>query len=166
MSANEAIQNPNYLRHNPVIYNLAFARRTGGFKVFYFWQLSAVTKGICWQTFCIDGLVYTLHDMFAKMPLLNELSKNMPGVNLVMLATDDASASDQVKSILAENELNKLDNWIFADTNPQKLRYEIDPKWYGEVPRTYFVDKNHQRVGVSGALSRETYETMLKELFN
>ena len=90
----------------------------------------------------------------------------MTAVILAMLATDDASASDQVKSILVGNELNKLDNWIFADANAQKLRYEIDPKWYGEVPRTYFVDKNHQRVGVSGALSRETYETMLKEIFN
>ncbi|HQV89296.1 MAG TPA: TlpA disulfide reductase family protein [Nitrosomonas sp.] len=113
-------------------------------------------------------MVWSIHctTCLQKMPLLNELSKNMPGVNLVMLATDDASASDQVKSILVGNELNKLDNWIFADANAQKLRYEIDPKWYGEVPRTYFVDKNHQRVGVSGALSRETYETMLKEIFN
>lgn len=101
-----------------------------------------------------------------KMPLMSELRKSMPDIHLIMLATDDTSATDRVKSILTENELNQADNWIFADTNPQKLRYEIDPKWYGEVPRTYFVDKDHQRVGISGSVPREKLETMLKKLFN
>jgi len=56
-------------------------------------------------------MVWSIHctTCLQKMPLLNELSKNIPGVNLVMLATDDASVSDQVKSILAGNELNKLE---------------------------------------------------------
>ena len=101
-----------------------------------------------------------------KMPVMSELQKTMPGVNLIMLATDDASATDQVKSILTGNELNHADNWIFADANAQKLRYEIDPKWYGEVPRTYFLNKEHQRIGVSGSVSREKLESMFKEIFN
>lgn len=101
-----------------------------------------------------------------KMPLMSELRKSMPDIHLIMLATDDASATDRAMSILTENELNQTDNWIFADANLQKLRYEIDPKWYGEVPRTYFVDKDHQRVGVSGSVPREKLETMLKKLFN
>lgn len=90
----------------------------------------------------------------------------MPDINLILLATDDASASNQALSILTGNELNNADNWIFADANPQKLRYEIDPQWYGEVPRTYFLDKDHQRVGVSGSVSGETLETMLKAIIN
>lgn len=101
-----------------------------------------------------------------KMPLMNELRKSMPDINMIMLATDDASAADQVKSILTGSELNQVDNWIFADANPQKLRYEIDPKWYGEVPRTYFLDKDHQRLGISGSVPRETLETILKKIFN
>ena len=83
-----------------------------------------------------------------------------------MIATDDVSATNQVRSILNENKLDQVDNWIFADANPQKLRYEIDPKWYGEVPRTYFLDKDHQRVGISGSVPRETMETMIREIFN
>lgn len=101
-----------------------------------------------------------------KMPVMSELQKSMPGVNLIMLATDDASATDKVNTILTGNELNQADNWIFADTNAQKLRYEIDPKWYGEVPRTYFLNKEHHRVGVSGSVSREKLETLFKEIFN
>ena len=101
-----------------------------------------------------------------KMPVMSELRKSMPGVNLIMLATDDASATHQVNSILTGNQLDHADNWIFADANAQKLRYEIDPKWYGEVPRTYFLNKEHQRVGVSGSVSREKLESLFKEIFN
>ncbi|MBL8496966.1 MAG: redoxin domain-containing protein [Nitrosomonas sp.] len=113
-------------------------------------------------------MIWSIHcaSCLKKMPVMSELQKSMPGVNLIMLATDDASATDQVKSILTGNELSHTDNWIFADANAQKLRYEIDPKWYGEVPRTYFLNKEHQRVGVSGSVSREKLESMFKEIFN
>ncbi len=101
-----------------------------------------------------------------KMPVMSELHKRMPEVNLIMLAIDDASASEQANTILAEHELNQSDNWIFAEANPQKLRYEIDPKWYGEVPRTYFIDKNHQRIGISGSVPDERIEAMIKAILN
>lgn len=101
-----------------------------------------------------------------KMPTMSELHRLMPGINLITLATDDISASEQASSILTEHKLNQTDNWIFADTNPQKLRYEIDPKWYGEVPRTYFIDKNHQRIGISGSVPDEKIEAMIKAILN
>lgn len=85
---------------------------------------------------------------------------------MVMLATDDASATDEVQQILAKNELTGLENWLFADENPQKLRYEIDPKWYGELPRTYFLNKKHDREGFSGVLSQEDYESRFKKMLN
>jgi hypothetical protein len=44
--------------------------------------------------------------------------------------------------------------------------FEIDPKWYGELPRTYFLDAAHQRTGVSGVLSKEDYETMFTRILN
>jgi len=111
-------------------------------------------------------MIWSIHcsTCLKKMPVLSELRKNMPDLNLIMLATDDISATDQVNSILNNNELSQADNWIFADANPQKLRYEIDPKWYGEVPRTYFLDKNHQRIGISGSVPPNTLETMLKNI--
>jgi hypothetical protein len=44
---------------------------------------------------------------------------------------------------------------MFSDENSDKLRFEIDPKWYGELPRTYFFNAAHQRVGMSGVLSKK-----------
>lgn len=109
-----------------------------------------------WSTECASCI--------KKMPLLSELRKKMPDINLIMIATDNVANSDQVKSILTANNLDQIDNWIFAEGNSTKLRREIDAKWFGEVPRTYFIDKNHERIAISGALPREYYETVIKTI--
>jgi hypothetical protein len=108
----------------------------------------------------------TCSSCLKDMALLNTMHKANPAVNMVMLATDDASATDDIQKILAKNDLAGLENWLFADENPQKLRYEIDPKWYGELPRTYFLNKKHEREGVSGVLSQEDYEALFKKILN
>jgi thiol-disulfide isomerase/thioredoxin len=106
----------------------------------------------------------TCSSCLKDMALLSKMHKENPKINMVMLATDDASESEQIQKILVKNELTGLENWLFADENPQKLRYEIDPKWYGELPRTYFLNKNHEREGVSGVLSQQDYEAMFKKI--
>lgn len=108
----------------------------------------------------------TCSSCLKDMALLNKMHKSRPEIDTVMLATDDASATGQIQQILAKNELTGLENWFFADENPQKLRYEIDPEWYGELPRTYFLNKKHEREGVSGVLSQEDYEAMFKKILN
>lgn len=108
----------------------------------------------------------TCSSCLKDMALLNKMHKMHPEINMVMLTTDDASATDDIQKILAKNELTGLENWLFADENPQKLRYEIDTKWYGELPRTYFLNKKHEREGVSGVLSQVDYETSFKKILN
>lgn len=100
------------------------------------------------------------------MTLINELRQTHPDFKIIMLAADDLSAKPQVASILKKSTLNTLENWVYADENTQKLQYEIDPKWYGELPRTYFFDSTHKREGVSGVLSRQDYEARLAKLKN
>ncbi|MCP5242955.1 MAG: TlpA family protein disulfide reductase [Burkholderiales bacterium] len=111
-----------------------------------------------WSTTCASCL--------EKMPLLNELQKNQSDVRIIMLSVDDAADKKQVQAILTENGLTDLENWIFADENAQRLRYEIDPQWFGELPRTYFLNSNHEREGISGALSYEDYQSIFKVLVN
>jgi thiol-disulfide isomerase/thioredoxin len=95
------------------------------------------------------------------MALLNGINKAHPDIKMIMLATDDLSASADISKILEKSDLANLENWVYADENTQKLQYEIDPKWYGELPRTYFFNATHQREGISGVLSRQDYETRL-----
>lgn len=101
-----------------------------------------------------------------KMPLLSELKKAWPDIHVITLSTDDIADGNQIREILTEFNLDTAENWIFADSNAQKLRYTIDPKWFGELPRTYFIDKTRQRKGISGGLTREQYESVFRELLN
>jgi thiol-disulfide isomerase/thioredoxin len=100
------------------------------------------------------------------MSLIKELHQAHPDFKIIMLAADDLAASPQIASILKKSDLTTLENWVYADENTQKLQYEIDPKWYGELPRTYFFDSTHQREGFSGVLSRQDYEARLVKLKN
>ncbi|MFU8790212.1 MAG: hypothetical protein ACNA7G_14370 [Methylobacter sp.] len=63
-----------------------------------------------------------------------------------------------------ENFLSGIENWVYANENTQKLQFEIDPGWYGELPRTYFFDSSHQCTGVSGTLSKADYDEMFGKI--
>lgn len=89
------------------------------------------------------------------MTLLNEIHRENPNLKIIMLAADEPSVGEQVKQLLSKYKMDAVENWLFADENSEKLRFEIDPKWYGELPRTYFFNAAHQRVGISGVLSKK-----------
>lgn len=92
--------------------------------------------------------------------LLAQIRDRLPGLPLVLVSTDDVSDEVAASAALKDFRMDREESWIFAD-DAQKLRYEIDPDWYGELPRAYFYDASHQRAGVSGRLSRERIEIWL-----
>jgi len=95
------------------------------------------------------------------MDVLYTTQQKHPELKIVMLSTDEPIAIAEVEDILAKHHLIKLDNWIFGNDDAQKLRYEIDPRWYGELPRTYFFTSSHTRVGKSGALKIDELEEQI-----
>ncbi|WP_019866196.1 TlpA family protein disulfide reductase [Methylovulum miyakonense] len=100
------------------------------------------------------------------MALLRDIHKQKPALKIILLAADDLSASAQIHGIFEKLQLTDLENWVFADDNDRKLRFEIDPKWYGEIPRTYFFDAAQQRTGVSGVLPKAKYDAMIGKILN
>jgi hypothetical protein len=98
------------------------------------------------------------------MAALKEVHKAQPDFKIVMLSTDDIAETAEAQKILLSNQLTDIEHWIYAEENTQKLQYAIDPKWYGELPKTYFFNKAGQREGVSGALSKEEYEALISKI--
>jgi thiol-disulfide isomerase/thioredoxin len=96
-----------------------------------------------------------------ELTLLSAVKKRHPDFHLVLISTDASEQSAQVASILASHRLVISDAWLFSETSAERLRYAIDPSWYGEMPRSYFYDPEHNRVGVSGALKAEQIESWL-----
>lgn len=131
-------------------------------------ELSAFTSGSYQQILASNAgqpfmlVIWSINcpSCLKDMELLSNIHKSRPELKMIMLAADEPSATEQIQQILDKNQLSGIENWAYADENTQKLQFEIDPKWYGELPRTYFFDKAHQRTGVSGVLSKEDYDAM------
>ena len=60
-----------------------------------------------------------------------------------------------------------LDNWIFSDADEEKLRYDIDARWFGDLPRSYFFPVKGKIKRLKGALtSAELLELFQPTLIN
>ena len=85
--------------------------------------------------------------------MLGDLLKQQPKLALVVISTDSPDNMDEIKTRLKEFKLNHINAWVFDNGIAQQLRYEIDPNWYGELPRSYLFNASHQRHAVTGVLN-------------
>lgn len=91
------------------------------------------------------------------LALLSKLSQRHPRLDLVLIAADTPEQAEEAASTLRPYRFKQAEQWIFADEFTERLRYSIDRKWHGELPRTYFYDAAHQVQAISGKLDeRET----------
>ncbi|HEX4943101.1 MAG TPA: TlpA disulfide reductase family protein [Usitatibacteraceae bacterium] len=85
-----------------------------------------------------------------EMPLWRELRARYPGVPVVLVATDGPPELDRIRTFLRRNDPGPVEHWRYADEFEERIRFAIDPKWRGELPRTYFHDAAHKVEAVSG----------------
>lgn len=94
-----------------------------------------------------------------------ELVRKYPKFDLVVISTDTPEEVDSVSDTLNTFSLGKSETWLFADSNTDRLRYEIDKKWYGELPRTYFFGADGKTNALSGKLEQKDVEQWIKEQY-
>lgn len=92
---------------------------------------------------------------FYEMKAIGELQHSAANIFVVTVATDPFLPAETVNEIHRENQLNTLSRWVFAEPYPEGLYFDIDQHWRGELPRTYFVDKNCQATGHSGVIKKK-----------
>ena len=63
--------------------------------------------------------------------------------------------------VLGSYELGSAETWNFGDAGVDRLRHAIDPRWYGEMPRSYLYDASGRRIGISGALTPDLLQDWL-----
>ena len=84
-----------------------------------------------------------------ELPLWATLQRS--GMNLVMVAADEATGDvDELSATLSKAGLRNAESWAFADSFQEKLRFEIDPKWRGELPRTLLIAKDGTMTAMPG----------------
>ncbi|TXK96401.1 hypothetical protein BMR07_07340 [Methylococcaceae bacterium CS1] len=102
----------------------------------------------------------------SEMELIHKLHQQRPELNLIMLAVDGPEFHQEMGQIIKQNKLEEIEHWGFAEDNSPVLRYLIDSRWYGELPRSYFFDSQHNKVGISGVLSEQQYNEKITQFYN
>ncbi len=96
-----------------------------------------------------------------ELDMLGKLKQADPALPLVVISTDSIEKREEAVDILQGYALDGVPTWMFADTFVERLRFSIDPMWYGELPRSYFFAPDHSFTAHSGILTAEK----LAELF-
>ncbi|MDT8428301.1 MAG: hypothetical protein RQ757_06005 [Pseudomonadales bacterium] len=97
-----------------------------------------------------------------ELDMLGNMLASHPDLPLVLISTDPISERQAAADILEEAGLAGHPSWIFADEFTQKLRYSIDPQWFGELPRSYYYDAAHNNTAHSGIMTREMLADFIK----
>lgn len=87
-----------------------------------------------------------------ELKALGALKKAYPKLEVVLIAADSPDDAPQAEKAVQSYGLGKVPQWIFSDEAPERLRFEIDPRWHGELPRTYLYDRSHVVQAVSGVI--------------
>jgi thiol-disulfide isomerase/thioredoxin len=86
-----------------------------------------------------------------EMPKWGRLLKERPDLNLIAIDADLVpNAAELVKDELAKTGLAGAENWMFADDFVERLRFEINPRWRGEIPMTLMIARDGKTTTIEG----------------
>ena len=78
-----------------------------------------------------------------ELPLLGAFMKDHPGIDVVTISADLVpDLSGATRSMLQASGLGSAENWIFSDGFVERLRFEIDPNWQGDIPRSMLISRD------------------------
>lgn len=87
-----------------------------------------------------------------ELPELGEFMKQHPAVDVVTIDADLVPNSDAATlSMLKDAGLASAENWTFDDGFAERLRYEIDPTWQGDIPRTILISRSGAIATIEGS---------------
>jgi thiol-disulfide isomerase/thioredoxin len=86
-----------------------------------------------------------------EMPQWGRLLRERADLNLVVIDADlIPNQVEDASDMLVKTGLAGAENWIFADPFTERLRFEIDPSWHGEIPRTVLIARDGKATLIEG----------------
>ena len=87
-----------------------------------------------------------------ELPELGEFMKHHPAIDVVTISADLVpNLAPATRSMLQNAGLSSAENWIFSDGFAERLRFEIDPTWQGDIPRTMLISSNGEITTIDGS---------------
>lgn len=88
-----------------------------------------------------------------ELPLLGAFLKEEPHLDVVMISADLVPSMRDATWVMLKNAgLDNAENWIFSDGFVERLRFEIDPAWQGDIPRTVLISRDGAVTTVEGTI--------------
>ena len=99
-----------------------------------------------------------------EMPVWGKLLQERPDLDLVVINADLVpNEPGAVRAMLAQTGLARAENWTFGDGFVERLRYEIDPQWQGDIPRTLLLARDGSITVIEGVADPADIRTWLDE---
>jgi thiol-disulfide isomerase/thioredoxin len=99
-----------------------------------------------------------------ELPLLGKFMKDHPGLDVVTISADLVPNLPQAaRAMLDKAGLGAAENWLFSDGFVERLRFEIDPAWQGEIPRTMLVAPDGTVTTIEGSAEIPDLEKWLTQ---
>jgi thiol-disulfide isomerase/thioredoxin len=87
-----------------------------------------------------------------ELPLLGEFMKGHPAIDVVTVSADLVpDLPGATRSMLQKSGLSAADNWIFSEGFADRLRFEVDPVWQGDIPRTFLISRDGAITTIEGS---------------
>jgi hypothetical protein len=78
--------------------------------------------------------------------------KRHPAIDVVTISADLVpNLAPATRSMLQNAGLSSAENWIFSDDFAERLRFEIDPTWQGDIPRTMLISRDGKITTIEGS---------------
>lgn len=100
---------------------------------------------------------------YKELEMLGRFSKQYPAIKLVLVSTDISVSKNEILAVLTKYQLENTESWVFTGNSEERLRFEIDVTWYGELPRSYLIKHSEQIQVVSGVLEEAKLIKMLSD---
>jgi thiol-disulfide isomerase/thioredoxin len=97
-----------------------------------------------------------------ELALLGQLARAHPGLAVVLVSTDTPADAGAVEETLRRHGLADAPSWVFADEPPERLRFEVDRRWRGELPRTHLIAPGQPPRVSTGRIERSELEKWLQ----
>jgi Thiol-disulfide isomerase and thioredoxins len=87
-----------------------------------------------------------------ELPLLGQFMKDHAAIDMVTVSADLVpNLPGATRSMLEKSGLGAAENWIFGDGFVERLRFEIDPGWQGDIPRTILISSKGDITTIEGS---------------
>ena len=94
-----------------------------------------------------------------ELPLLGTFMKDHPAIDVVTISADLVpDLPGATRSMLEKANLSSAENWIFSDGFVERLRFEIDPAWQGDIPRTMLISRDGAITTIEGSADMRDVE--------